>query len=153
MIAAPVVADVDTLHGYKISPDDTVTLAVLSGPETSGSDTTVCLEIWEPLGSQPPNSHPESTETFVIVAGDGVAYSDDHVRPVSAGTIIVLPKGSVHRIANSSETDKMYAITVMERDGGFEDMILRGSPVALSDEDRAVLGAATGRPTSGPVRT
>ncbi|UVF80067.1 cupin domain-containing protein [Gordonia mangrovi] len=139
MSDAPVVVDVESLVGYKISPDDTVTLAVLSGPTTSGSDTTVCLEIWEPLGAQPPNSHAESTETFVIVAGEGVAYSDEHERPVSAGTVIVLPKGSVHRIVNSSATDKMYAITVMERDGGFEDLILRGTPVTLAAEDREVV--------------
>ncbi len=139
MSDAPVVVDVEGLVGYKISPGDTVTLAVLSGPVTSGSDTTVCLEIWEPLGAQPPNSHADSTETFVIVAGDGVAYSDEHERSVSAGTVIVLPKGSVHRIVNTSTTDKMYAITVMERDGGFEDMILRGTRVSLSDEDREVI--------------
>ena len=127
------------LTAYKISADDTVTLVVLSGPSTSGSDTTVCFEIWEPGGSQPDNSHADSTETFVVLRGRGVAHSDEHLVNLVAGQVIVLSAGSVHRIVNTSSTDKMYTITVMENDGGFEDLILRGTPVELSDDDRAVL--------------
>ena len=48
MTVAPVVLDATELTAYKISPDDTVVLVVLSGPTTSGSGTTVCFEIWEP---------------------------------------------------------------------------------------------------------
>ncbi|MFT4125154.1 MAG: cupin domain-containing protein [Gordonia sp. (in: high G+C Gram-positive bacteria)] len=121
--------------GYRISPDDSVILVVLSGPRTSGSTTTVCLEIWEPGGSQPDNSHPDSTETFVVLRGTGLAHSDEHRVPLSAGQTIVLPRGSVHRIANASDTERMYALTVMENDGGFEDLILAGTPTALRAED------------------
>ena len=137
-----------TLHGlaeltaYKISPNDTVTLTVLSGPRTSGSNTTVCFEIWEPGGSQPDNSHQQSTETFVMLRGHGVAHSDEHAVALSSGSVIVLPRGSVHHIVNASPTEKMYTITVMENDAGFEDLILRGTPTELSDDDVAVLTAS-----------
>lgn len=142
MTIAPVLQDITALPAYKINPDDTVVLAVLSGPRTSGSSTTVCFEIWEPGGSQPDNSHAESTETFVVLRGAGTAHSDEHTVELRAGSVIVLPIGSVHRIENTSDTEKMYALTVMENDGGFEDLILRGTPVALPPEDAAVLAAS-----------
>jgi quercetin dioxygenase-like cupin family protein len=145
MSLAPTLHGLTDLTAYKISPNDTVTLTVLSGPKTSGSNTTVCFEIWEPGGSQPDNSHPESTETFVVLRGDGVAHCDEHVVALTPGSVIVLPAGSVHHIVNSSTTHKMYTITVMENDGGFEDLILRGIPTELTDDDIAVLAASQAR--------
>lgn len=142
MTIAPVLQDITTLLAHKISPDDTVVLVMLSGPKTSGSSTTVCFEIWEPGGSQPDNSHAESTETFVVLRGAGTAHSDEHTVALSAGSVMVLPAGSVHRIVNTSESEKLYAITVMENDCGFEDLILRGTPVALPAEDASVLAAS-----------
>ncbi|MBD0860680.1 cupin domain-containing protein [Gordonia sp. zg691] len=142
MTTAPVLHAITDLTAYKISPDDTVVLVVLSGPKTSGSSTTVCFEIWEPGGSQPDNSHADSTETFVVLRGGGTAHSDEHAVELTAGSVIVLPTGSVHRIVNTSATDKMYALTVMENDGGFEDLILRGTPTPLAADDVAVLAAA-----------
>jgi quercetin dioxygenase-like cupin family protein len=145
MSLAPTLHEISDLTAYKISPNDTVTLTVLSGPKTSGSNTTVCFEIWEPGGSQPDNSHPESTETFVVLRGHGAAHSDEHVVELVPGSVIVLPTGSVHRIVNTSTTDKMYTITVMENDGGFEDLILRGTPAELTNDDITVLAASQAR--------
>lgn len=142
MTSPPILDTVEHKVAYKISADDTVSLMVLSGPATSGSSTTVCFEVWEPGGSQPDNSHPDSSETFVVLRGEGMAHSDDHVAPLYPGTVIVLPVGSVHRIINTSETENLYTITVMEKDSGFEDMILRGVPTALSATDLAVLSGA-----------
>lgn len=149
MSTAPVLHDVAELTAYKISPSDTVVLVVLSGPKTSGSDTTVCFEIWEPGGSQPDNSHPDSTETFVVLRGEGLAHSDEHVAKLRAGSVIVLPVGSTHHIVNTSDNEKMYTITVMENDGGFEDLILRGTPTELTADDLAVL--ATSYPHGAPA--
>jgi quercetin dioxygenase-like cupin family protein len=137
--AAPALHAIGELTAYRISPDDTVSLMVLSGPASTGSGTTVCFEVWEPGGAQPDNSHPESTETFVVLSGQGVAHSDEHVVQLRPGSVIVLPQGSVHRIVNTSATDKLYTLTVMENDDGFEDLVLRGTPVAFTPEDLAVL--------------
>lgn len=129
----------EELTAYKISPDDTVRLAILSSPD-DGWDATVVFEIWEPDGSQPWNSHPVSTETFLFLQGSGIAYSDDESGPISAGRMLVLPAGSSHRIHNTSP-GRLYAITTMSPDDGFADLIRRGTPVALEPRDLAVLGA------------
>lgn len=129
------------VRAHRISPTDTVRLAVLAGP-VQGSPTTVVFEVWEPGGSQPPNSHPVSTETFVVLAGQGLAHSDGRIRPIGPGDVLVLPPGSIHRIVNTSTTDRLYTITVMSPDDGFADLIERGPEVGLDPADLAVLGAA-----------
>jgi mannose-6-phosphate isomerase-like protein (cupin superfamily) len=123
---------------HRISPDDTVRLAVLSGPD-DGSPTTVVFEVWEPGGAQPPNSHPISVETFVVLSGTGRAYCDEHERDIRAGDVLVLPAGSTHRIVNTSPTERLYTITVMAPDDGFAALIDRGPVVDLDPEDLAVL--------------
>lgn len=136
----PAHAGLRDLEAHRISPGDTVKMAVLSGP-ADGSGTTVVFEIWEPGGAQPPNSHPASVETFVVLAGTGHAYSDTHERPLQAGDVLILPAGSVHRIVNTSRTDRLYTITVMAPDDGFAALIERGPAAPLDPEDLAVLGA------------
>lgn len=141
--APPLVRSLDEVTAHRISPDDTVRLAVLSGPR-QGSPTTVVFEVWEPGGAQPPNSHPVSTETFVVLAGRGVAHSDEHTRTIGPGDVLVLPPGSVHQIVNTSATDRLYTITIMAPDEGFAALVERGPAVRLDPEDLAVLRSATG---------
>ena len=139
MAAAPVVKTLSDITPHYIGENRTVKLAVLSGP-ADGSGTTVVFEIWEPGGSQPDNSHEQSTETFVVLQGTARAHSDEHVADLRPGSVIVLPATSVHHIVNSSDTDRLYTITVMENDHGFAELIETG-PVAVFDEqDAAVLG-------------
>jgi mannose-6-phosphate isomerase-like protein (cupin superfamily) len=138
MTIAPIVRAPEDLEAFRISPDDTVKLAVLSAPST-GSDATVVFEIWEPAVAQPPNSHPCSAETFVVLAGTAVAESDEHAVSLRAGQTLVLAPGSVHRIVNSSSTRRLYALTIMANDGGFAELITRGTPAPLDAEDLAVL--------------
>jgi len=140
MADAPSITRRGEITFHHISPGDTVKLAVLAGPAT-GSPTTVVLEVWEPGGAQPPNSHAESSETFVVLAGRATAHSDDEVVHIEAGDTLTLLPGSVHRIVNGSATDRLYTLTVMQADGGFAEMITRGPRAALDERDLAVLGA------------
>ncbi|HWN35076.1 MAG TPA: cupin domain-containing protein [Pseudonocardia sp.] len=140
MADAPSITRRGEIAFHHISPGDTVKLAVLAGPAT-GSPTTVVLEVWEPGGAQPPNSHAESSETFVVLAGRATAHSDDEVVHIEAGDTLTLLPGSVHRIVNGSATDRLYTLTVMQADGGFAEMITRGPRAALDERDLAVLGA------------
>ncbi|WP_369137224.1 cupin domain-containing protein [Modestobacter versicolor] len=140
MATAPVVRSLADITPHHIGDNRTVKLAVLSGP-ADGSGTTVVLEIWEPGGSQPDNSHEESTETFVVLKGTARAHSDEHVADLGPGDVIVLPATSVHHIVNSSATERLYTITVMENDGGFADLVLTGPEATLDDADAAVLNA------------
>lgn len=122
---------------HRISAGDSVKLAVLRRPDDSYG-ASVFLEIWDPGGSQPPNSHPGSIETFYILGGEGLAYSDDRVAELRANELLVLPPRTVHRIENTG-TGRLYAITTMIPDAGFADLVERGAAELLDDEDLLVL--------------
>jgi mannose-6-phosphate isomerase-like protein (cupin superfamily) len=146
MSSAPILKHLDDLGAYRISPGDSVKLACLAGPE-EGSPTSVFFEIWDPRGSQPDNSHPDSVEIFIFLAGHGRAFSDEHSVEVGPGDVLVLPVGSVHRIENLSDTERMSAVTIMAKDlgaleGGFAKLVANGTPVELEESDMAVLPRA-----------
>lgn len=126
-------------HGaFRIAAGDSVRLAVLGSPD-DGWDATTALEIWDPGGSQPPNRHPHSVETFLFLSGSGVATSDGVERPVVAGDHLVLPAGSTHTIANTGP-GRLYAITTMVPDDGFAALIRAGVPDVLDDDDLRAVG-------------
>ena len=134
----PVVRRLQELPAYLISPEDTVRLTELAGP-TQGSSTSVFLEIWEPGGAQPLNSHEDSAEIFIVLAGRARAHSDDHVVDLAAGDVLVLQPGSEHRIVNTSETDKLYTITVMANDGGFAKLVTDGTATSVTPDEISAL--------------
>jgi mannose-6-phosphate isomerase-like protein (cupin superfamily) len=141
--SAPVVRHLDDVAPMLISPADTVRLATLVRP-SDGTDTSVFFEVWEPSGAQPPNSHPGSTEIFVVLRGEGRAFSDGHSVDLRAGDVLILPPGSVHRIVNTSPTERLYTVTIMANDpgalpGGFAALVDRGTPLTWDAADRAVL--------------
>lgn len=138
MADAPVLLRSSEIVAHHIAPNETVKLAVLSGPAT-GSGTTVVFEIWEPGGSQPDNSHDDSAETFVVLSGHATAHSDEHTVSIAAGDTLVLQPGSVHRIVNDSATERLYTLTVMQEDGGFAELITSGPRADLDEADLAVL--------------
>ncbi|MBS45996.1 MAG: cupin [Nocardioides sp.] len=135
---APVVRRLTELPAFLISADDTVRLVELAGP-TQGTNASIFLEIWEPGGAQPVNSHKDSAETFVVLSGQAEAHSDDTVVALGPGDVLTLQPGSEHRIFNTSETDRLYTITVMANDGGFAKLVTDGTQVPLEDTDVAVL--------------
>lgn len=136
--AAPIVRKLTDIPGFLISPTDTVRLAELAGP-THGTSASVFLEIWEPGGAQPLNSHEDSAEIFIVLAGQAEAHSDDDAVDLGPGDVLVLQPGSEHRIINTSTTDRLYTITVMANDGGFAKLVTDGTPVPLTAEDLGVL--------------
>ncbi len=129
---------------FRIAPGDTVKLAVVRAPSTEDGPS-VCFEVWDPGGAQPPNRHPRSEETFWFLQGEGIAQSDGEQRPVCAGELLVLPPGSLHRITNTG-AGRLYAITTMTPDDGFVALIRRGVPDVLDDDDLAVLRGVPRRP-------
>jgi mannose-6-phosphate isomerase-like protein (cupin superfamily) len=140
---APIVRHLDDVAPKLISADDTVRLATLVRP-ADGTGTSVFFEVWEPSGAQPPNSHPGSTEIFVVLRGEGRAFSDEHSVDLRAGDVLVLSPGSVHRIVNTSPTERLYTVTIMANDpgalpGGFAALVDRGTPTEWDAADRAVL--------------
>lgn len=144
MTSPPILRHFDDVAPQLISPGDTVKLALLAGP-AEGSPASVFFEVWEPGGSQPDNAHPSSAEIFVVLSGSGHAYSDEHVVDLRAGDVLVLPPGSTHRIVNTSDTERLYAVTIMAEDsgalpGGFAELVAKGTRTAWDAADRKVLG-------------
>jgi mannose-6-phosphate isomerase-like protein (cupin superfamily) len=136
----PQLFDVASVEAHFINPGDTVKLAMLRGPDEV-HDVSVFLEIWQPGGTQRPNSHSKSVETFVFLRGTGRAYCDEFELDVRAGQLLVLPAGSLHRIESSTQ-GKLYAITTMAPDDGFAALVNRGATAPLDDEERAVVAQA-----------
>ncbi|MGP3968079.1 cupin domain-containing protein [Streptomyces sp. 6N223] len=141
MTAPPLHKPLRTLTPHHITAGDTVKLAVLTGP-ADGSPTTVVFEIWEPGGSQPLNWHDTAVETFVVLSGHGRAASDEHTRDLAPGDVLVLPRGSRHRITNASTTERLYTLTIMSPDEGFAALIERGPATTFDADDLAVLRTA-----------
>ncbi|RFA15791.1 cupin [Subtercola boreus] len=139
--AAPIVRNIADLPGHLISEGDTVVLAELAGP-AQGSSASVFLEIWEPGGAQPLNSHADSAETFIVLAGTGAAHSDEATLPLGPGDVLTLQPGSEHRIVNTSATEKLYTITIMASDGGFASLVTGGTRVPLAAADIGTLVSA-----------
>ncbi|MBZ2198151.1 cupin domain-containing protein [Occultella gossypii] len=138
--AAPVIRKLADTPAFLIGPEDTVKLAYLAGPK-DGTNTSVFLEVWEPGGAQPLNSHEESAEIFIVLKGQAQAHSDEDVVSLAAGDVLILQEGSEHRIINTSETEDLYTITIMSNDGGFAKLVTDGTEVTLTEADRAVLCA------------
>jgi mannose-6-phosphate isomerase-like protein (cupin superfamily) len=138
----PQLSDVARLQAFRISPGDTVKLAVIRRPDAL-YQASVVFEVWEPGGAQPPNSHPASVETFFFLQGTGHAYCDDYDLPVEAGQLLVLPPQSRHRIENRGP-GRLYAITTMAPDAGFAKLIESGAPADLDPSDLAVARGRAG---------
>jgi mannose-6-phosphate isomerase-like protein (cupin superfamily) len=139
-----VLRHLDDVTPFLIAPRDTVKLAPLTGP-ADGSPASVFFEVWEPGGAQPDNSHPDSTEIFVVLSGQGTAHSDEHTVHIGPGDVLVLPPESVHRIENTSDTERLYTVTIMAEDagampGGFAQLVGSGTPVEWDGTDHTVLG-------------
>jgi|GEM_PF-2161104 len=145
--APPVVRRLAELSAALISPADTVRLCTLAGPE-HGSGASVFLEIWEPGGAQPLNSHPDSAEIFLVLAGTATAESDAHTVDLAVGDVLILQPGSEHRIVNTSATDRLYTITIMADDGGFAALVNGGIPAPLTAADIGI-GIGIGMLTPG----
>ncbi len=131
-------------QAYRITEGDTVKLVPLRLPG-GGFTASVFLEVWEPGGSQPPNSHADAVETFFILEGEGTAYSDDDVVPLGPGDFLVLPAGTLHRIENRG-SGRLYAVTTMTPDCGFAELVTAGVPEPLDAEDARWSGFVPGVP-------
>jgi mannose-6-phosphate isomerase-like protein (cupin superfamily) len=128
------------LQGFRISPQDSNYFACLFDP-TDGVGFTLVVEIFAPGGATPPNTHSVASETFLVLAGEGVAVADGVEMPIGPGDAFTLRPGTEHVVRNTG-AGKLYCLTLMVPNEGFAELIRNGEPVALAAEDIAVL---TGR--------
>lgn len=126
------------LQAFRIAAGDSNYFACLFDPLADGVSFTMVVEIFEKGGATPPNSHTVAEESFFVLAGEGIAECNGAVMPIEAGDSFTLRPGSEHKVTNTG-AGKLYCLTFMTPNEGFAELIRGGIPVALDDEDRAVI--------------
>jgi mannose-6-phosphate isomerase-like protein (cupin superfamily) len=129
------------LQAFRISPADSNYFACLLDPLADGVSFTLVVEIFEPGGRTPPNTHAIAEEAFFVLAGTGKALADGASRDIGPGDVLVLRPGTEHVVENTG-SGKLYCLTMMTPNEGFAELIRAGTPVQLTDEDRAVITGA-----------
>ena len=144
MMTAPVIGKrARDLRGFRIAPTDTNYFACLFDPLEDGVSFTLVVEIFEPGGRTPPNTHQAAEECFFVLAGSGKAYADGKETPIGPGDAFVLKPGVEHVVVNDTQ-QKLYCLTLMTPNEGFAELIRSGIPVPLGEDDIAVLTGARG---------
>ena len=142
MMQAPVLArTAATLRAFRISPADSNYFACLFDPLADGVSFTLVVEIFEPGGATPPNTHAIAYESFFVLAGTGVALAGGQEMPIGPGDAFVLRPGVEHIVRNTG-AGKLYCLTFMTPNEGFAELIRGGTEVDLTDADRAVIAGA-----------
>lgn len=142
MMTEPVLArSAATLQGFRIAPGDSNYFACLFDPLADGVNFTMVVEIFEPGGRTPPNTHQVAFESFFVLAGTGVARAGDSALPLGPGDAMVLAPGVEHVVENTGE-GKLYCLTMMTPNEGFAELIRAGQPVELTEDDRRVIRGA-----------
>jgi mannose-6-phosphate isomerase-like protein (cupin superfamily) len=131
----------DALQGFRISPNDTNYFACLFDPIADGVSFTLVVEIFNPGGRTPPNTHADAYESFFVLSGRGVAIAGGQSFPIGPGDAFVLRPGVEHIVENTG-TQKLYCLTLMTPNEGFAELIRNGTPVEITEEDRAVIAGA-----------
>jgi mannose-6-phosphate isomerase-like protein (cupin superfamily) len=145
MMAAPSIAKrAADLTAFRIAPGDSNYFACMLDPLADGVSFTLVVEIFEPGGKTPPNSHTVAEEAFFVMAGTGKAFADGDSRDIGPGDVLVLRPGTEHVVENTGP-GKLYCLTMMTPNEGFAELIRAGIPVELTADDRAVImGQAAG---------
>ena len=128
----------NALQGFRISPNDSNYFACLFDPIADGVSFTLVVEIFQPGGRTPPNTHADAEESFFVLAGTGIAMAGGKTMPIGPGDAFVLKPGVEHVVENTGTT-KLYCLTLMTPNEGFAELIRNGTPVEITEEDRAVL--------------
>ena len=141
-MSTPVVARrADLLRAFRIAPDSSNYFACLFDPLADGTTFTLVVEIFEPGGATPPNTHSEAEECFFVLKGTGTASANGQTRPIGPGDSFVLRPGTEHVVHNTGP-GKLYCLTFMTPNEGFAELIRGGIPMDLDATDIEVL---TGR--------
>lgn len=138
MIAAMIAKPHAEYRAYRIAPGDTNRLLLVFDPTGEQANFVFVIEIFDVGGKTPPNVHSAAQEMFYCLFGEGIAHSEGKSLAFRRGDSLLLPAGAEHVIENSGPT-RLYCMTVMVPNQDFAELIRAGEPVALDDEDRAVL--------------
>lgn len=129
---------------YKISPNDSNRLAIVFDPIGDQVDFICTVEIFDVGGKTPPNMHPVGQEMFFVLKGECIATANGARVTLRAGDSLLVRPGHEHVIENTG-SGRLYLLQMMVPNDDFAELIRRGAPMTLDDEDLAVLRGVSGR--------
>ena len=132
----------EAYRAYRISPGDTNRLVLVFDPIGDAADFVAAIEIFDVGGRTPANVHSAAQEMFYVLAGQGIAHADGRSVALRRCDSLLLPAGTEHVIENTG-AGRLYCRTLMVPNQNFAELIRAGEPVALDDEDWAVLAGAS----------
>jgi mannose-6-phosphate isomerase-like protein (cupin superfamily) len=125
-------------QAFRIGQHDTNRLAIVFDPNAASVSLTVCVEIFDVGGKTPPNRHQWAVEMFFVLKGEGVALCDGKIVPIYTGDSLLVPPTGIHEIRNTG-SDRLYLLCIMVPNEDFAELIRRGIPTELDEEDLRVL--------------
>lgn len=128
----------DQLEVFKIAATDTNKFALIADPIRDQVPFFACVEIFDPGGATPPNTHADAHEMFFVLAGTGIARAGDVETVIGPGDAVVVKPGHEHVIQNTGE-GRLYTLTVMIPNEGFAELIRSGLKASLDAGDLAAL--------------
>jgi quercetin dioxygenase-like cupin family protein len=103
--------------------------------EDTGGAYTILELVLPPGQGAPPHIHALEDEIFHVVEGVCEVGQPGHTRSAEAGTIAVLPKGSLHLFRNTSDQPCRVMITAVP--GGLDHYFEELSQIAAGDPQAA----------------
>jgi mannose-6-phosphate isomerase-like protein (cupin superfamily) len=137
----------EDLHGFRFSEGDHCRLALLSSPldadrrDDAGPATTpltIFVEVHDPMEQVPLHAHHNAAELYFVLRGQVIFHVGDRTITARGGDFVVVPEDAIHDLQNPGP-GRLYLLTVLSRDAGFSEMLERGIPAPLDDEDLEVL--------------
>jgi mannose-6-phosphate isomerase-like protein (cupin superfamily) len=128
-------------RSFRISPGDSNRLAIIFDPIDERVPFISCVEIFDEHGRTPPNVHRSAFEMFFVLKGRARATCNDRTVELETGDSLLIPPQGTHLIENIG-AGRLYMLTTMVPNEEFAELIRKGVPVPLDEEDLAVLSTA-----------
>lgn len=139
-IGIPPLDLLDQLPVMRIRAGESNKFVLLVDPVAHGTSFLQAIEIFDVGGSTPPNLHRHSDECFLVLRGTGDAWCGEQRWPLAAGSRLLVPAGTPHRIVNTGH-ERLYCLTTLVPDDDLGALIRNGVPDHLDADDLAILGA------------
>lgn len=134
----PVIKSPADYQVFRISPDATNRLAIVFDTSIADDSLTVCVEIFDPQGKTGYHRHNLAVEMFFILKGEGLAVCDGKNIPLHPGDSLLVRPTGIHEIINIG-SGRLYALCFMVPNEDFSELIRKGIPAQLDEEDLRVL--------------
>jgi mannose-6-phosphate isomerase-like protein (cupin superfamily) len=90
---------------------------IKASPRTGSQGAEMIWSALPPGGSAGLHVHHRADEFFYVISGVGVASVGGKDVPIEAGDVVFVPKGQEHKLKNSSGTDPLKTIFLLDRPG------------------------------------